>query len=45
MVHRNVLFAIVHTTLLQRDGMNVTTVWRERGVIDPAAIAQAGASR
>jgi general secretion pathway protein K len=32
-------------SLLHRDGMNVTTVWRERGVIDPAAIAQAGASR
>jgi general secretion pathway protein K len=32
-------------SLLHRDGMNVTTVWRERGVIDPAAIAQAGANR
>jgi general secretion pathway protein K len=32
-------------SLLKRDGLNVTTIWRERGVIDPAAIAQAGASR
>lgn len=32
-------------SLLQRDGLNVTTVWRERGVVDPAALAQAGASR
>ncbi|MFL6694505.1 MAG: type II secretion system minor pseudopilin GspK [Ramlibacter sp.] len=32
-------------SLLRRDGMTVTTVWRQRGVIDPAAIAQAGASR
>jgi general secretion pathway protein K len=32
-------------SLLQRDGLNITTVWRQRGVIDPAAIAQAGASR
>lgn len=32
-------------SLLQRDGLNVTTVWRQRGVVDPAAIAQAGAAR
>lgn len=36
---------IEERSLLQRDGLNVTTLWRERGVIDPAAIAQAGASR
>jgi general secretion pathway protein K len=32
-------------SLLQRDGLNITTVWRQRGVVDPTAIAQAGASR
>jgi general secretion pathway protein K len=32
-------------SLLQRDGLDVTTIWRERGVVDPAAVAQAGASR
>jgi general secretion pathway protein K len=32
-------------SLLQRDGLDVTVKWRERGVVDPAAVAQAGASR
>ena len=32
-------------SLLQRDGLDVTTIWRERGVVNPAAVAQAGASR
>lgn len=32
-------------SLLQRDGLDVKTVWRERGVVDPASVAQAGASR
>ena len=32
-------------SLVQRDGLDIKTVWRERGVVDPAAIAQAGASR
>jgi general secretion pathway protein K len=36
---------IEERSLLQRDGLNVTTLWRQRGVIDQAAIAQAGASR
>ncbi|MGZ5181374.1 MAG: type II secretion system minor pseudopilin GspK [Ramlibacter sp.] len=32
-------------SLVQRDGLDIKTIWRERGVVDPAAIAQAGASR
>lgn len=32
-------------SLLQRDGLDVKTLWRERGVVDPAAVAQAGVSR
>jgi general secretion pathway protein K len=32
-------------SLIQRNGVIITTIWRERGVIDPAAIAQAGTSR
>lgn len=32
-------------SLLQRDGLDVKTLWRERGVVDPASVAQAGASR
>ena len=32
-------------SLLARNGLDVRTVWRERGVVDPAALAQAGATR
>lgn len=36
---------IEERSLLQRDGLDVKTVWRERGVVDPASIAQARANR
>jgi general secretion pathway protein K len=32
-------------SLLVRDGLDVRTIWRERGVVDPASLAQAGATR
>ena len=32
-------------SLVQRNFLNITTIWRERGVVDPAAVAQAGATR
>lgn len=41
-IHRMV---VEERSLLQRDGLDVKTVWRERGVVDPASVAQAGASR
>lgn len=36
---------IEERSLLQRSGLDVKTVWRERGVVDPASIAQARANR
>jgi len=36
---------IEERSLLQRDGLDVKTVWRERGVVDPASIAQARSNR
>lgn len=36
---------IEERSLLQRSGLDVKTVWRERGVVDPASIAQASANR
>ncbi|WP_427913888.1 type II secretion system minor pseudopilin GspK [Ramlibacter sp. MMS24-I3-19] len=34
---------IEERSLLQRDGLDVKTVWRERGVVDPSSVAQAQA--
>ena len=36
---------IEERSLLQRDGLDVRTVWRERGVVDSTSIAQARANR